>query len=88
MAAHGEPFESLGEVIRRRRCELGLTQEALAERIGGGMRQSDVSKVERGEVTLPRRRRLEQIAAALETSLGTMMTEAGWLEDPDPGPET
>jgi transcriptional regulator with XRE-family HTH domain len=69
---------SLGEVMRARRRELGLTQEALAERIGDGVRQADVSRMERGRVALPRRRRLERIAAALELPVGELLARSGW----------
>ena len=48
---------TLGDAIRARRLELGWTQEELAERIAVGdetFRQSDVSRLERGKVALPR----------------------------------
>ena len=69
---------TLGDVIRSRRLALQLTQEELAERIGDGVRQAEVSRLERGRVTLPRRRRLERIAAALDLSLGELLAHAGW----------
>jgi transcriptional regulator with XRE-family HTH domain len=69
---------SLGQRIRERRLELGLTQEALAERIGGGVRQAEVSRLEHDRVVLPRRQRLEHIARALEMPLGTLLAESGW----------
>lgn len=77
------PGGSLGAYVRRRREELGLTQEELAERIGEGARQSDISRLEREKVMLPRRRRLERMAEALGVSLGTLFREAGWLEGDD-----
>ena len=67
---------TLDQLIRARR-ELRLTQEELAERIGGGMRQSNVSRLERGRVALPRRERLERIAAALELRLGDLLARSG-----------
>jgi transcriptional regulator with XRE-family HTH domain len=69
---------TLGAFIRRRRLELGLTQEALAEMIGGGVRQAEISRLEHDRVTLPRRQRLEQIAAALDVPLGELLVRSGW----------
>lgn len=69
---------TLGAVIRERRIELGLTQEELAERIGPTFRQSEVSRLERGRVALPRRRRLEAIAAALDLPVGELLAASGW----------
>jgi transcriptional regulator with XRE-family HTH domain len=69
---------TLGAFIRRRRLELGLTQETLAEMIGGGVRQAEISRLEHDRVTLPRRQRLEQIAAALEVPLGELLVRSGW----------
>jgi len=73
-----EKTQTLGQVIRSRRQELGLTQEQLAERIGGGVRQAEVSRLESDRVVLPRRQRLERIAAALQIPLGTLLARAGW----------
>jgi transcriptional regulator with XRE-family HTH domain len=69
---------TLGQVIRTRRLALGLTQEELAERIGDGVRQAEVSRLECDRVTLPRRRRMERIAAALDLPLGQLLATAGW----------
>ena len=68
---------SLGEAIRQRRVELGMSQEELAERIGLDVRQSDVSRLERGKVLFPRHERLNQIADALGVSMGALLVEAG-----------
>lgn len=73
-----ETLSTLGVVIRQRRCELGLTQEQLADRIGGGVRQAEVSRLEHDRVVLPRRPRLERIAAALDLPVGTLLQHAGW----------
>ncbi len=72
---------SLGEAIRLRRLELGISQEELAERIGPDVRQSDVSRLERGKILFPRLERLHQIAAALGLSIGTLLIDAGWFTD-------
>ena len=72
---------TLGTYIRQRRQELGLSQEQLAERIGESVSQSDVSRLEKDRITLPRRRRMEQLAVALEVSLGELFVRTGWMED-------
>lgn len=71
---------TLGRAIRERRLELGLTQEALAQLIGDGVRQAEVSRLESNRVTLPRRRRLERIAHALGLSITELLTRSGWAE--------
>jgi len=71
---------TLGKFIQRRRAELGLTQEQLAERIGSGVRQAEISRLEHDRITLPRRQRLEQIAIALDVPLGTLLARSGWAE--------
>lgn len=77
------PAESrtLGDALRIRRLELGWSQESVAARVvdlGGDLRQSDVSRLERGKVGLPRRDRLERIAAVLELSMGDLLARSGW----------
>jgi transcriptional regulator with XRE-family HTH domain len=70
---------TFGHVIRARRIELGLTQEELAERVGESVRQSDISRMERDHVVLPRRDRLDALAAALEVSPGHLLMHSGWI---------
>jgi transcriptional regulator with XRE-family HTH domain len=70
--------QTLGHAIRSRRTELALTQEELAERIGEGVRQAEISRLERDRVGLPRRARLERIATALELPLGELLARSGW----------
>jgi transcriptional regulator with XRE-family HTH domain len=72
---------SLGFVIQERRRALGMTQEELAERVGGNVRQSDISRLERGHVALPRRSRLDALARALDVTPGYLLMRSGWLED-------
>ncbi len=78
----GEPTgPTLGTAIQARRRELGMTQQDLAARVnhfGGDMRQSDVSRLERGQVTLPRNDRLQQIALALGIPSGELLAMGGW----------
>lgn len=74
---------SLGSTVRNRRKELGMSQEDLALRIcnqGHPIRQTEVSRIELDKVTLPNRHRMEAIAAALELSLGTLLSMSGWSE--------
>ena len=61
-----------------RRMDLNLTQEDLAERVGEGVRQSEISRLERNHVTLPRRQRMEQLAAALDIPIGILLARLGW----------
>lgn len=70
---------TLGDAIRLRRLQLGISQEELAERIGDDVRQSDVSRLERGKILFPRLERLNQIAASLDLTLGELLAEAGWF---------
>jgi transcriptional regulator with XRE-family HTH domain len=73
----------LGNFIRERRQELGLTQEQLAQRIGDTVRQAEVSRLENNRISLPRRERLAAIAAALEVSLGELLIRTGWMDEGD-----
>jgi transcriptional regulator with XRE-family HTH domain len=74
--------KTLGETIKARRLKLSWSQEELAHRMidHGDMtfRQSDVSRLERGKVGLPRRERLEHMAAVLGLSLGELLARSGW----------
>jgi transcriptional regulator with XRE-family HTH domain len=76
---------TLGTVIKARRRELGWSQEELAARVAAhgdaAFRQTDVSRLERGKVSLPRRQRLGHIAAALGLSLGELLMRLGWIDD-------
>jgi transcriptional regulator with XRE-family HTH domain len=73
---------SLGTAILQRRMELGLTQTALAERVATcgdwGFRQSDISRLERGIVTLPHYTRMRSLAEALEVPVGELLAKSGW----------
>ncbi len=85
--------KTLGTFIRERRQDLGLTQEQLAERVGPSVRQSEISRLEHDGIALPRRSRLEEIAAALDVSIGDLLVTTGWMDEenrasllPDPAP--
>ncbi len=74
-------LKSLGDYIRVRRQELGLTQEQLADRVGDGVRQAEISRLESGRVFFPRRERLIALAAALDISMGDLLLKSGWIEE-------
>ncbi|MEJ7901303.1 MAG: helix-turn-helix transcriptional regulator [Thermomicrobiales bacterium] len=71
---------SIGQAIRARRRELGLTQEQFAELLGEGVRQSEVSRLERGHVSLPRRERLLRIGEVLDIPVGELLMLSAWAE--------
>jgi len=75
--------QTLGHVIRKRRKELGLTQEELALRVADGVSQADISRLENDRVELPRRSRMEQLARALEVPLGSLLIHSAWNDAPD-----
>jgi transcriptional regulator with XRE-family HTH domain len=66
--------------VRERRQDLGLTQEQLGERVGEGVRQSEISRLEKGTVSLPHPNRLVSLARALEVPLGDLLLHAGLIE--------
>lgn len=68
---------SIGRFIRERRQDLGLTQSELAARVGGGMSQSEISRLERDRIFLPGRRRLKLLAGALEVSIDDFLIGSG-----------
>jgi hypothetical protein len=47
--------------------------------LGSEIDQADISRIELGKVDLPRRRRLEHLAAALELSPGELLEASGWV---------
>ncbi len=73
---------SLACEIQHRRTSLGLTQAALAEKVAAQgdwtIRQSDISRLERGVITLPHQTRLQCLAAALELPVGELLIRSGW----------
>jgi transcriptional regulator with XRE-family HTH domain len=75
---------SLGQLIRERRAELGMTQEELAERIGKG--QNYLSHVERGRIQRPGREIMRAIADALDLPMvDLVVASAGWADLSDIG---
>lgn len=56
----------LGRLVRRRRIELGLTQQELADAVGEGMTQNQVSRLESGKTqSVNDQRRLAALAKVL-----------------------
>jgi transcriptional regulator with XRE-family HTH domain len=69
---------ALGEAVRRLRLEAEMSQETLAEAAGTDLTQ--VGGIERG-IRNPSYTTLLRLAAALETSVGTLTTLADRLRD-------
>ena len=76
---------TLGAAIKARRRQLGWSQEELAARVAArgdvAFRQTDVSRLERGKVGLPRCQRLAHIAAVLGYSPGELLALSGWADE-------
>lgn len=74
--------ETLGQVVRARRLELGLTQPQLAERVAAlGDNRCDhsyISKLESGRIGLPKKARMDCLAAALGLRTGELLERSGW----------
>jgi transcriptional regulator with XRE-family HTH domain len=64
--------QRFGCIIRSRRTEIGLGQEALADK--AGLHRTHVSLLERGK-RMPTLEVVRKLAAALETSMASLMTE-------------
>ena len=71
----------IGMFVRQRRQDLGLSQEQLAELVGGSYGQSDISRIERGHIELPRMDTLVRLASALKVPVGDLLIASGWFED-------
>lgn len=64
--------QQFGNLVRRRRLELGLGQEALADK--AGLHRTHVSLIERGK-RMPSLAVVKKLAAALETTMAALMEE-------------
>ena len=73
MGTDAETNKMIGAIIRRRRIELGLSQEELAERCGFKSKSS-INKMESGVQGLPQSK-IIAVARALETTPGYIL---GW----------
>ena len=69
-------MSQIGENIRKRRIELGLTQEELANRMGYTSK-STINKIEQGVNDIPQSK-IEKFADCLDTSPSVLM---GWVDD-------
>ena len=74
-------YTDLGNYVRERRQDLELSQEQLAERVGGAYSQSDISRLERGQIELPRLGTISRLAAALEVPVGNLLIASGWFDE-------
>ena len=74
-------YTPIGTYIRERRQDLGFSQEHLADRVGGGYGQSDVSRLERGQIELPRLGTVLRLASALEVPVGDLLIASGWFTE-------
>lgn len=83
----GATVASVGEAIRERRLELGLSQKELGRR-AGGLTQDYISKLETGIIDTPQRGTMDALAAALQVHVSALYRAAGILEGvenvPDP----
>ena len=68
---------TIGERIRNRRIELGMTQDELAKKLGYKSRAS-INKIELGKTDITQSR-IEMFASVLETTPSYLM---GWDDDP------
>jgi transcriptional regulator with XRE-family HTH domain len=75
---HEVDLKGLGDLVRRRRRELGLTQTQLGQRTGWV--QERISLLESGKYGTPSLPALAMMADALETSLAEVLTSAGFQE--------
>jgi transcriptional regulator with XRE-family HTH domain len=71
--------QQFGNLIRRRRHEKGLGQEALADR--ADLHRTHVSLLERGK-RMPSLIVVKKLAAALETTMASLMEELEKAEGP------
>ena len=69
-------MSQIGENIRRRRIELGMTQEELAKRMGYTSKTT-INKIEQGVNDIPQNKILK-FANCLDTSPSVLM---GWVEE-------
>jgi transcriptional regulator with XRE-family HTH domain len=69
--------KSLGQFLRRRRQELGLSKRQLAAL--ARMRDSTIVRIERGEFIAPRPDKLARIATALHLSLADVFARAAYF---------
>lgn len=75
---------TLAELVRTRRLARGWSQEELAAALtarGVRTKQSDISRLERGNVGQPRAARLLALAAVLDLTVGDLLAVSAWGRD-------
>lgn len=84
---HNRKVERFGQRVRRKRRELGLTQEQLGELSGQG--RAYINRVETGNIKTPKLANAERIAESLGVSVqelyGGPLGSTGWLIEEAPG---
>ncbi len=71
----------LGALLRQKRQSLGLSTHRLSALVG--VRQSTITRLERGEFAAPRPDKLARIAKALGISLADIYARAGYVVPDD-----
>jgi transcriptional regulator with XRE-family HTH domain len=74
MPSKDDELAELGRRVRKRRKELGLTQEKLAEK--AGMHRTYISKIENGRQNIASRN-LMRLAAALDLDASDLIRDLG-----------
>lgn len=69
--------KSLGQLLRQRRQEMGLSQRKLAAL--AHMRDSSIVRLEHGKFAAPSPGKLSQLAIALQLSVADVFTRAGYF---------
>jgi transcriptional regulator with XRE-family HTH domain len=72
-----EQAKELGEMLRQRRKELGLSTHQLGAQVGA--RQSTITRIEQGRFASPRPAKLAGIARVLGLGLADVYARAGYL---------
>jgi len=65
----------LGTIVAKRRKQVGLSQEKLAEQVG--ISRGTIAQLETGIINWPRLDTLQRIADALQTTIPWLLREAG-----------
>jgi transcriptional regulator with XRE-family HTH domain len=73
---HPHDLSELGRLIRQRRKEMGMTQQALAWY--AGLTPANLSRLESGRCGVPRLQTLARCAKALHLDLGDLLRAAGF----------
>jgi transcriptional regulator with XRE-family HTH domain len=80
--------QTLADVLKAQRAELGLSQAKLAER--AGISAAYIAQMELGQINMPSPKIMEQLARVLHVSLDTLVRAAGYQvgvsEEPSPPP--